>query len=1007
MPRRGKFILPFIICGSFLFATFASAKVLISQIQIAGVSTTDEFVELYNYSSSSQSIVGWSLKKQTAGGTLSNLVASFGNSATLGPFGYFLVAHKDYQPTNGVTADALYSNNSTNLAPDNAVILSDANGTLVDRVDWGSIVSPFGFPSATNPPPGKSLVRLPNDATGNGTDTENSSLDFVTSTSNPFNSMSAGRPAYVPDIVPVATSTEPTSTDSAGCTGTCSVAFSTPPTDTPLMDWLALKINEVMSNPIDGPEWVELYNSGTTTIDLSGAILCDNRASGCTIAALSGTLASHNWATIFLSSAHLNNDGDSVILKGSNGTIVDAVAYSGSLIPGAGQTVARAYDGADTNSDTDWTVTAAPTPGAANAIVTPLAASKSSGGSGGFYSAAPSNTASTLVYATSTSPIVLSELYPDPASGNNDDEFIELHNISLNSIDLTRWKLSDTSRSFVLSEIIEPNGYAVFTRHTTAIALNNANEETVRLFNEKGEIADEVSYDSAVSGESYSRDENNRWQWSAQISLGASNIIKTTRHESVSVAWNVLMPTIAVVGQKLIFNAEGSADPRGGKLVFDWNFGDSTSSTGAIVTHAYSATGTFAVTLTASSTQNTQSTATRHLTVGLENESRTPGIILNEVFTNPASSEQGEFIELMNSGTSTISLAGWLITNHTDSYSIPDGTTVAPGETATFYKVATHLNLDNQSETVTLLSPFNSIEDSVTMPKSTEGKSYSRFGTAWQWALPSPGAPNAMVLGEKITSPTTERTKSARTVLAARAINLSGVRELPKGTRVSVEGIISAEPGVFSNRYFYISGPEGGIQIYFTKAASTSLQRGDVVRVVGTMSALNGIPRINVKNAWDVRMLQHGAPPIPNSIDIDESEELPLGTLAVVSGEITEISGNSVYLDNGSNEIQMYLRPASHIAKSTIVKGENMEILGILEASKNGIQLLPRSASDLIDKGPSDDIVKGSAPVHMPLPHAYSFATIGGALLLAVGLTIRYRSIAIQLWRRLLFKLTK
>ncbi len=183
------------LIGNFLFfSSFSNAKILISKIQIAGVSTTDEFVELYNHSSSSASLLDWSLKKQTAGGTQSYLVSSFPISAILNPFSYFLIAHRDYAEINGVAADLHYSNNSTSLAANNSLLLFDQTNNLVDEVNWSTVSSTA--PTATNPDAKKSLTRLPNTDNGNHTDTDNSNADFVELDSLPYNSLSPARPWY-------------------------------------------------------------------------------------------------------------------------------------------------------------------------------------------------------------------------------------------------------------------------------------------------------------------------------------------------------------------------------------------------------------------------------------------------------------------------------------------------------------------------------------------------------------------------------------------------------------------------------------------------------------------------------------------------------------------------------------------------------------------------------------------------------------------------------------------
>ena len=54
----------------------------------------------------------------------------------------------------------------------------------------------------------------------------------------------------------------------------------------------------------------------------------------------------------------------------------------------------------------------------------------------------------------------------------------------------------------------------------------------------------------------------------------------------------------AYVGETITFNASDSYDPDGSIATYFWDFGDGTNTTGVIVEHAYSANGTYIVTLT-------------------------------------------------------------------------------------------------------------------------------------------------------------------------------------------------------------------------------------------------------------------------------------------------------------------------------------------------------------------------------------------------------------------------
>ena len=108
--------------------------VVISEIQIAGSSASDEFVELYNPTGSDIIMEGWRLSRKNSAGTQANLVANL--NGTIPAHGFFLITHPDVEETYG--ADAIYSAASNALTNNFTVLLySDTGITLVDKVGFG------------------------------------------------------------------------------------------------------------------------------------------------------------------------------------------------------------------------------------------------------------------------------------------------------------------------------------------------------------------------------------------------------------------------------------------------------------------------------------------------------------------------------------------------------------------------------------------------------------------------------------------------------------------------------------------------------------------------------------------------------------------------------------------------------------------------------------------------------------------------------------------------------
>ncbi|MEK7160685.1 MAG: lamin tail domain-containing protein, partial [Patescibacteria group bacterium] len=203
------------------FETSSLAEnIVISEIQIAGATASDEFIELYNPTSGDINLSGWKLARRTATATssYSNLVSSF-NDAVIPAKGYFLVAH----PTGydgGVPADTFYSSVGYSVAANNAIILySDSGQTIVDLVGLGVAASFEGNAATVNPAAHASVERKANVTSmadslyagdhkwqGNGYDSNNNLNDFILqSVAAPQNSLMLIEPrSSLPNIMTAA-----------------------------------------------------------------------------------------------------------------------------------------------------------------------------------------------------------------------------------------------------------------------------------------------------------------------------------------------------------------------------------------------------------------------------------------------------------------------------------------------------------------------------------------------------------------------------------------------------------------------------------------------------------------------------------------------------------------------------------------------------------------------------------------------------------------------------------
>lgn len=133
---------------------------------------------------------------------------------------------------------------------------------------------------------------------------------------------------------------------------------------------------------------------------------------------------------------------------------------------------------------------------------------------------------------TSYLDIEVTEVLPDPASPQTDsaDEFIELYNPHAEQVNLTGYVLktgTNWNYKYVLSDItLAPHEYLTLTAAQTHLTLSNSGSG-VRLYDPSGKLVFEVpSYGKAKVGQSWVRDSQGQWVWSAKATPDAQNIVE-------------------------------------------------------------------------------------------------------------------------------------------------------------------------------------------------------------------------------------------------------------------------------------------------------------------------------------------------------------------------------------------------------------------------------------------------------------------------------------------------
>lgn len=95
---------------------------------------------------------------------------------------------------------------------------------------------------------------------------------------------------------------------------------------------VSLKINEFLVHPSEGnSEWVEIFNNGSTSVDLSGWKIIDGNGINDDIS-LTGTVSPNSFAIFNHATGWLNDTGDTVSLLNPSAQVMDTEIFSSSLV---------------------------------------------------------------------------------------------------------------------------------------------------------------------------------------------------------------------------------------------------------------------------------------------------------------------------------------------------------------------------------------------------------------------------------------------------------------------------------------------------------------------------------------------------------------------------------------------------------------------------------------------------------------------------------------------------
>ncbi|MDP2303190.1 MAG: lamin tail domain-containing protein [Ignavibacteria bacterium] len=276
------------------------------------------------------------------------------------------------------------------------------------------------------------------------------------------------------------------------------------------------KLNEIYSRgTVDAPDWIEIYNSSSAQIDISGYKIYDSGGQAGTKPkkefAAGTTIPANGYSVIVTddtsaSGFGLSSGGETVWFENAQGVLLDSIAFTAMDVT---QSYGRYPDGSANLALLDSI-----TRGSSNYFIVP-------------------------------SHVKMNEIY---SRGTTDaPDWIEIHNSAIFNMDLSGYKIYDSGgnagtkpkKEFPSGATIPANGFYVIVTDdadASGFGLSSAGEE-VWFEDPTGVVVDNVVFTAMETTQSYSRipDGSGDWQLVNTITRGESNNPSGVEDESLNV----------------------------------------------------------------------------------------------------------------------------------------------------------------------------------------------------------------------------------------------------------------------------------------------------------------------------------------------------------------------------------------------------------------------------------------------------------------------------------------
>jgi hypothetical protein len=336
--------------------------------------------------------------------------------------------------------------------------------------------------------------------------------------------------------------------------------------------------------------------------------------------------------------------------------------------------------------------------------------------------------------------IRINEVFPNSKEKGEANEWIELRNIATEPISLLGWTLRSGSGKFTWTEksppeqrMISADGFLVLPRSITRLALRNTDGEVTLMAPDGTTTMDSVTYKKTTEGASYGLFESARFRWSKTLTPGSYNVFGKEPKVRKST-----IPKNGYRGTLVPFSAMGNK--KGMKYV--WDFGDGHKSYLEATSHRFVKTGSYEGSLTI---RDGIEETVKPFTIKI-GKYPNRDIHLTELCPNPAGTDTDkEWVRIRNDDTKRIDLSGWIIASATEktklvNHVILTDRAIGPGEEIVLTRADSRFTLPNERAVIELRRPDGKAVQTIEYFQdggATENAVFTEIDdSVWTWSVP-------------------------------------------------------------------------------------------------------------------------------------------------------------------------------------------------------------------------------------------------------------------------------